>query len=84
VELNDSVSVEGSEGKVSYIGHVEKLGVPNAIYVGLEMPSPGECESMMKPSLYTCAQCLPTMAVTWVNSISLAKRIVGSLRPSPI
>ena len=48
VQLGDHVVVKGERtGRIRYIGHLDKIGQPNLVFVGLELDAPG------KPSLST-------------------------------
>ncbi|ELU02719.1 hypothetical protein CAPTEDRAFT_191346 [Capitella teleta] len=41
IEVNDTVRlVDGREGRVCYLGHVDKLGSANAIFLGMESTNP--------------------------------------------
>lgn len=43
IQLNDHVVVKGERtGCVRYIGHLENIGQPNMLFVGLELDAPGK------------------------------------------
>lgn len=42
VQLGDHVVVKGDKtGRIRYIGHLDKIGQPNLLFVGLELDAPG-------------------------------------------
>ncbi|KAK7507882.1 hypothetical protein BaRGS_00000847 [Batillaria attramentaria] len=42
VQLGDHVVVKGERtGRIRYIGHLDKIGQPNMVFVGLELDAPG-------------------------------------------
>ena len=42
IKVNDYVVVKGKRtGHVRYLGHLDNIGQPNAIFVGLDLDAPG-------------------------------------------
>ncbi|GFO32440.1 cell polarity protein alp11 [Plakobranchus ocellatus] len=53
VQLGDHVVIKGEKtGRIRYIGHLDRIGEPNLVFVGLELDAPGERRnSFLEPKL---------------------------------
>lgn len=48
VRVNDHIVVRGDRtGYIRYIGHLNKIGPPNTVFIGLELDAPGKTASFL-------------------------------------
>lgn len=67
VQLGDHVVIKGEKtGRIRYIGHLDKIGQPNMVFVGLELDAPGNfsvCVVGFSVSLYKVLSLVITITV---------------------
>jgi hypothetical protein len=74
VQLGDHVVIKGERtGRIRYIGHLDKIGQPNMVFVGLELDAPG---GLMTLTFKRCHRCLaPPFIVILAIKLGITKRL---------
>ena len=43
IEMDDHIVIRGDKaGRVKYVGHLDNVGQPNMVFVGVQLDAPGE------------------------------------------